>query len=488
MPTQSPVKTIGLPAGLLVAGLLLLLPGPAGMSAAAWATVAVAAWMMLWWLTEAVPFAVTALLPLLALPLLGVADMQRTAAAYANPLIFLFMGGFVLSLTLQRWNLHRRIAVGILRISGSSPAGMVGGVMLASAFLSMWISNTATAMMMLPIVQALISLGSDELSEQGDERRNFTLCMLLGTAYGVTFGGLATLVGTVPNALLAAFAADHYGIQVGFLDWMLVGTPVALVLLLAGWLLLTRLLYPFRSAGGVERDLRLVLGTAQPLSLQEKMVLAIFVATSAAWVLQPLLERQWPGLELSDAGIAIAGALCLLACPSGKGGFLLDWENTRELPWGVLLLFGGGLALADAMNGSGLAAWLSEAMSGFSGWSLPVMLLALLVVTVFLSELLSNTALTAMLLPVIAALALARQDPPLLLLAPVALAASCAFMLPVGTPPNAIVFATGKISMAQMAKAGFFMNLIGIMVLLLAAFWLVGPVFLPTPGAPASGS
>ena len=463
-------QRIGLWAGPLVLIVLLLLPAPAGMSAAAWRTAAVGIFMAIWWITEAAPIPATALVPLLLFPLLGVMPIGATAAPYANPVIYLFMGGFVVALAMQRHRLHIRIALGVVRLMGVHPRRVVLGFMLATAFISMWVSNTATAVMMLPIGLSVAQLVNAQ--GQADDARNFALTLMLGIAYAASIGGIGTLIGTPPNALLAAYMLETFGYQIGFAQWMLVGVPLVVVSLPLTWLLLTRLVYPVRLAelpGGRE-----LIGREYDRlgrwSRGERRVACIFLLTAALWIARPLLETRIHGL--SDTGIAIAAALATFLVPLDlrKGEFLLDWRSAEQLPWGVLVLFGGGLALADAVTESGLAEWIGGTLGGVQAW--PILLVVVLVtaILVFLTELTSNTAVAAAFLPLVASLAIGLGENPLLLAAPAVIGASCAFMLPVATPPNAIVYGSGHVTVPQMARAGFWLNLMCIVLITALAY------------------
>lgn len=466
---------VGLIVGPLLFAALLLLPPPAGMTPAGWRTAAVGLLMAVWWITEAIPIPATALVPLLLFPLLGVGSVSAAAAPYANPVIFLFLGGFLIAAALQRCGLHRRMALTIIALVGASPRRLIGGFMAATAFISMWVSNTATVVMLLPM--ALSVLG---LVESGSRvGANFGAALLLGLAYAASIGGMGTLIGTPPNALLAGFMDEAYGVRIGFVEWMLLGVPLVLVAVPLAWLLLTRILYPVpgdAAAGGADliRDELRRLG---PLSRAELLVGAITALTAAAWVTRPLLDDIVPGL--SDAGIAIGGALLLFVIPSHWRDRtpLLGWEDARHVPWGVLLLFGGGLSLADAIEQTGLATWIGEALAVVAAWPPLLVVLTVTTVIVFLTELTSNTAVSAAFLPVAAALAVGIGADPLLLAVPVALGASCAFMMPVATPPNAIVYGSGRVTIPQMARAGFWLNLVMI-VLATAAAFLLAPLIL----------
>jgi solute carrier family 13 (sodium-dependent dicarboxylate transporter), member 2/3/5 len=457
--------------------LLKLLPPPADLSTAAWATAGVACWMAIWWASEAVPLGATALLPLLLLPLLGVTDISAAAAPFANPLIFLFLGGFFIALTMQRWNLHRRIALHVILRVGTRPHRLVAGSMLATALLSMWISNTATAMMMLPIAVSLATLaGRPAAGEADSEQRNFATALMLGIAYGASIGGLGTLIGSPPNALLASFMNQTYGTTVSFAGWMAIGLPVAIVLLPLCWLMLVRVAFPFRDRtlpegkAAIARSLQEMGAMAPP----ERRVAAVFVLVAAAWILNPALAAWLSREPVSDTTIAIAGAVLLFVLPAdwGRREFLLNWEWARQAPWEVLLLFGGGLSLARAIDQSGLAAWLGANLGGLAELPPLVLVGATVLLVIFLTEITSNTATTVAFLPVVGALASSLALDPMLLTAPAALAASCAFMLPVATPPNAIVYASGQVSVARMVRAGLLMNLVGLAVITTAA-WLL---------------
>ena len=468
-------QVIGLVVGL--AGFLacLIIPPPGGMSVEAWAAGGMMWLMATWWSTEAIPIPATALLPILLVPALGLGSIGQATAPYANPIIFLFLGGFTLGLAMQRWNLHRRIALLTLRAMGVKPKNQIAGFMMATAFLSMWVSNTATAVMMLPIGLSIIAMTQ---SDNEDGLRRFGTALLLAIAYSASVGGIATLIGTPPNALLAAYLLDTQGIEVGFAQWMLLGLPVSVVMLLLVWWWLTRVDFGIGRADDSGEMIRRELEALGPLGRGEKLVGLVFVLTASAWIFRPLLSANlapW----LTDTGIAIAAALALFLIPvdTRERQFLLDWESAEKLPWGVLLLFGGGLAMAGAISSSGLASWIAEAMGAAT--LLPALLMVALValVIIFLTEVTSNTATAAAFLPLLGALAVAQDISPLLLTVPAAIAASCAFMMPVATPPNAIVFSSGHMRIGDMLRAGFALNLMGVVVVTVASYWLMGWVF-----------
>lgn len=469
-------KRTGLFAGLAAFVALMLWPHPTGLSPEAWHVAAVAALMAVWWLSEAAPIPATALVPLVVFPLVGGGTIREAAAPYANPIIFLFMGGFLIALSMVKWNLHRRIALLVLSRVGSRPTAIIGGFMVATASLSMWVSNSAVALMMLPIGLSVVEFVEPDSPSvgEGGSSPGFAVALMLGIAYAANIGGMGTLVGTPPNAFLAAFLADTYGIEIGFAQWMKLGVPLVVVSLPIVFLLLTRVLsrvgdVEIEGAGAMIRSELEALG---PITRAERRVACVFGLAGALWVLRPILSTRVPGL--SDAGIAMGCGLLLFLLPSGEGRrALLDWETAETLPWGVLILFGGGLSLAAAIDRTGLNTWLGGAAAGFSDWPPVAFILLITGVVVLLTELTSNTATAAAFLPVLGAAAVQIGWDPRLLAVPAALAASCAFMLPIATPPNAVVYSSGRVSIPQMARAGIWVNLVltllitGVAVLLL---------------------
>lgn len=455
--------------------LTLVVPPPEGLSAEGWRTAGIALLMATFWISEAIPLPATALIPLVAFPLLQLGSIQETAGPYANPIIYLFLGGFVLALAMQRWNLHRRVALGLIGLVGAQPKRILAGFLAAGALLSMWVSNTATAMMMLPIALSVVQLLPRDAAG-GASNRPFATALLLAVAYGATAGGMATLIGTPPNALLAAYLGRVYDLHIGFGQWMLIGVPVTLLTLPLVYLVLTRV--SFRIEGGEVPGMRELIAAEKrrmgPLGRAEASVLAVFVCTALGWIFQPLIARVLP--MVTDTTIAIAGALALFALPlKERGQFVMDWKTAKDLPWEVLLLFGGGLSLAGNIQKHGLSAYLGELCGGLQG----VPTLAALAVVCFgilmLTELTSNTATAATFLPIVAAVALSLGQNPLLFLIPTALAANCSFMMPVGTPPNVIVFGSGYISLPQMVRAGLWLNAIMVPVII-AVTMALGPL------------
>ena len=471
---------IGLLAGPLIFSALLLSPPPEGLSPTAWSVAAMAALMVVWWVTEALPVSATALVPIVALPLSGVMDVGQATAPYANPVIFLFLGGMLIAKAVERWDLHRRIALNVLRAVGPAPDRVMAGFMVATAFLSMWLSNTATTIMMLPIAISVIDLLGHRPSSPGADK--FAIALLLGIAYAASIGGLGTLIGTPPNALLAGFMAEEYGIQIGFAQWMALGVPLAALLLVLSWLLLTRVVFrvDHEPVSGVTEMIFESLTELGAMSRAERRVAAVFVIVALLWVLRPVLNGLLPGFQLTDTVIAMAGGLSLFLIPVNlrEGHFLLDWQSASTIPWGVLVLFGGGLSLAEAMQKSGLSAWISDILSAYGALPLVGLILLVIALVVFLTEITSNTATSSLFIPIAATLGSGISGDPMLLAVPVALAASCAFMLPVATPPNAIVYSSGWVPTPQMAKSGLALNVICILVLTAAVYatagWLLG--------------
>ncbi len=450
---------------------------------------AVGVWMAVWWLSEALPVPATALLPLAAVPLLsaGEVSIQEAASPYANHLIFLYMGGFMLALAMQRHGLHRRLALATVAMVGERSRFMVLGFMLASGFLSMWISNTATVVMMLPIALSVIALVRQRLEEEGaapveGEPFRFAIALLLGMAYAASIGGTATLIGTPPNTLLASFAADRYRIDLAFGAWLPLGLAIAVAMLPLTWWLVCRLYRPEveRIPGG-RQLVRRELDRLGPIGGPERIVLAVFVATAFLWMARSRLaaveiggERLFAGV--SDSGIAMLAALVLFAWPLDlkRGDFVLRWRDARHLPWGILLLFGGGLSLAALVSLTGVDRFVGRGLAGLGEAPPMIFVMAVAAAVMGLTEMTSNTATTATFMPIVAAVAEGVGIEPMRLLVPMVLAASCAFMMPVATPPNAIVFGSGEITIPQMVRAGLWLNLAALVaVVVLSA--LIGP-------------
>lgn len=464
----------------MVFGAFLLLEPPVGLGEPAWHTAAVGLLLAIWWMTEAIPIPITSLLPIILFPVLTVLPIREAAAPYAHPLIFLFMGGFILSLAMERWDLHVRIALNLIRWRGSGYLGIISGFMIAAAALSMWVTNTATTLMLLPVALSVIELVGAKAKTRS--AKNFPVVLLLGLAYAATIGGLGTLIGTVPNALFAGFLDQEYNYEVSFAGWMTIGVPLVLLAVPIVYFVLTRFVYPVKNEATPDIEVDKMLELLGRMSRGERMVAVVWICTATLWITRPILDDFIPGL--SDTGIALVGALVLFLLPVDfeDGVFVMDWQSAVKLPWGMLILFGGGLSLASAISKTGLAAWIGQALGGLS--VLPTIFVVLLVVAVivFLTELTSNTATTAAFLPILAPVAVAMGQNPLLLVLPATLAASCAFMLPVATPPNAIVFGSDRITIAQMSRAGFVLNLLFVVIVTLVAYALLPIVFDVTIG------
>ncbi len=452
---------------------------------AARAAAAIGVLMACWWMTEAIPVYVTALLPLVLFPLFAVTDVHTAAAAYGHEIIFLFLGGFVLALALERWDLHRRLALNVLAAVGASPRMIIAAFMAVAALLSMWVTNTASTIMLLPVAVSVIRMLPMNDLRDGKADSAFSLCLLLGIAYASSIGGMGTIVGTAPNVFTVSFLRDQTGQQIGFLDWMTFAVPLVLLFVPLTWLVLTRLVYPLQVAKipGVDSMLSKERDKLPTMGRAEKLTLLVFGLTALAWITRPLLNAwQWgdtrPLAGLTDSGIAIGAAVLLFLLPANfrRGEFLMDWPTALRLPWGLLLLFGGGLALAAALVETGFSTYLGEQVGTLRGWPLWLVILTVTAAVVFLTELTSNTATTATLIPLLYAAAIGMQLPPLLLVLPATFAASCAFMLPVATPPNAIVFGSGYLRVAQMCRAGLWLNLAAITLITFAAYAILIPV------------
>lgn len=442
----------------------------------AWRTAAIGIWMAIWWATEAVPVPVTAFIPLVTFEILGISSFKDSAVPFANPIIFLFMGAFFLAIAVERWNLHKRIALLILTKTGTNGSHLIAGFMVVAALLSMWMTNTSTTMMLLPIGLSVVQVMSENVDNLGEkQRKDFQAAMLLSLAYGATIGGLATLIGTPPNALLAAFLAENYGIQLDFVSWMAVGIPVSAIMLPLAWLTLTKFSFKvdIMANDSVKLHLARLRKELGPMSSAEKRVACIFILVVIAWMTRGILVSKFGLTGLSDAGIVMAAALLLFLLPSNsKDQYqLLSWHDANRVPWGVLILFGGGLSLAAAVSDSGLALWLGESLLPLTAFGVITLIIAATAMVIFLTEMTSNVATTATFLPVVAAIAFQAELSPLLLTVPITLAASCAFMLPVATPPNAIVFASGMLTIPQMIRSGLILNIIGMVLLSVVAVW-----------------
>ena len=476
-------KKIGLYLGPILFFLTLFLFDPDGLNDASRAVLATSLWIAIWWITEALPIAVTALLPIVLFPLSGGMDLASTSAAFGHKFIFLIMGGFIIAIAIEKWNLHKRIALNIIYFIGTDVKKIILGFMVATAFLSMWISNTATSVMMLPIGIVIIKQLKDNPKTDADENLIFGKALMLSIAYSASIGGIATLIGTPPNMVMAGILAQTYGYEISFLEWFIFGFPVMLLLLFICWWYLTRWAFSFEQKsfpGGIEEISRLK-NELGKISYEQKVVATVFASAGVCWISRSfLLQNIFPSID--DTIIAIFFALLLFVLNTKKGNDkILQWEEAIKMPWGILLLYGGGMSLAKAFESSGLAIWIGNQMNAFGSFHLFFLLILLVTAINFLTEVTSNLATTAMLMPVLAPIAIEFDLHPFVLMAAAAVAASCAFMLPVATPPNAVVFGSGYLRIPDMVKKGFFLNLISILTIVLMVYFLLPSLWNLTP-------
>ncbi len=469
--------------GLILAPLLFLifklLPFTF-ISESADAVIAVAIWMIIWWITEAIHIAVTSLLPLILFPLLNVMPIGEVGANYGSPIIFLFFGGFILALALEKVNLHKRIALNIVKLTGTTPNKVILGFMIATAFMSMWISNTASTVVMLPIALSVVKLLITDEDGFTKQDRNFALNIMLGIAFSANAGGIATVIGTPPNSVLIGLLENEYNIQISFVKWMTMGLPFSMLMIWFSYIVLTKLMFPcntinFSQTENVINDELKKLGK---ISIEEKRVLLVFGITVFLWITRTIFNEIFPGLKLSDTIISLIGAVSLFVIPMNMktGKFVLEWKDTEKLAWGILILFGGGLSLAKGMASSGVVDVITDSIQN-SGFNPFIVISLLIILMLFMTELMSNVALVAVLAPVIAGIAIGFGVPLLYVLIPVTMASSCAFMLPMATPPNAIVFASGYIKVKQMVRAGVLLNIIAILLLILYYKFIIPLIF-----------
>lgn len=472
-------KKLGLILGPIVFIILINLPFEL-VSEHGDSVIAVAVWMLIWWITEAVSISVTALLPLLLFPLLKILPIAEVGANYGSPIVFLFFGGFVMALALEKVNLHKRIALNIIRLTGTTPNKVVLGFMIATASLSMWISNTASTVVMLPIALSVINLLINDEDGFTKNDKNFALSVMLGIAFSANAGGIATVIGTPPNSVLIGLLENEYNIQISFLKWMTLGLPFSIVMITITYLVLVKWMFPNKDLkfNASKEVIQVELEKLGPTSKKEKMVLVIFGVTVFLWVFRTLINTIFPDLGLSDTMISIFAAISLFVIPYNikKGDFIIHWKDTSKLAWGILILFGGGLALAKGMSVSGIVDLVANAIAS-SEISIILTASLLILLMLFMTELMSNVALVAVLAPVVAGIAIGLEIPILYLLIPVTMASSCAFMLPMATPPNAIVFASGYVKVPEMARVGIILNLIAVALLILVFQFVIPLLF-----------
>ena len=471
---------IGLTLGPLVFSLILVFFEAEGLSFEAKCILASTAWMAIWWVTECVPISVTALLPIVLFPITGGMNLSTTTAAYGHKLVFLFVGGFLIALAIEKWHLHKRLALNIIRVTGSNKSRVILGFMLATAFLSMWISNTATSIMILPVGLAIISQLKDDPKTSENENETFGKSLMIAIAYSASIGGMATLIGTPPNMVLAGVVEESYGIKLNMFDWMKFGVPLSSFLLFICWIYLTKIAFKFKNEefpAGRDEIIRQIKKLGD-FSNEEIKVLIVFILTALGWIFRGQIETIFPMID--DTIIAIFFAIILFIIPAKNQknkSKLLVWEDTVKLPWGILILFGGGMAIASAFGKSGLALWIADLLQNLDDVSLFLIILIIVTSINLLTEVTSNMATTAMLLPVLVTIALAIEVHPYFLLVSATLAASCAFMLPISTPPNAVVFGSGFLKIEDMFKKGIWMNLISIITITLVVYFTLPYVF-----------
>lgn len=486
-PSYSSSQRTGLILGPLLFFLTIFLFNPETLSNGGKMVLATTLWVATWWITEAIPIPAASLLPIILLPLTGALEGSAVTASYGDPIVFLFLGGFMIALAMERWNLHKRIALNIISVVGTSTSNIILGFMIATGFLSMWVSNTAAVMMMVPIATAITYQVSQSLKNSKEdyslEEEKFSKALLFAVGYAGTIGGLGTLIGTPPNLLLAGIVQELYGIQISFATWILYAAPVVIVLLLTTWLYLTKIAHPIKLKhlpGGKEL-IKSEKNSLGKISYEEIAVSIVFVFAAFMWITRTFLWENEnflviPGIN--DTMIAITAGVLLFLIPSrAKQGRILDWTVAKDIPWGILLLFGGGLAIAAGFKETGLATWIGEQLTILEGVNFILMILLTTALVLFLTEITSNTATATMILPVLASLAVAINVHPYALMVPAAMAANCAFMLPVGTPPNAIIFATGKIKIIEMVKNGFWVNIACVILITAAVYFYLPAIF-----------
>jgi sodium-dependent dicarboxylate transporter 2/3/5 len=474
--SQNKTASIGRILGPVLFLVILFFVRPQGMSSEALAMLAVTAWIATWWITEAIPIAATSLLPLVLLPTLGALPISNTAASYSHPMVLLYMGGFMIAMAIEKWNLHKRIALKTILLIGTNIQRIILGFMLATALLSMWISNTATSLMMLPIAVAVVNQVVPSGAIQASGPNKFGKALMLGIAYSASIGGVATLIGTPTNIILAGVVKEMYGYEISFYQWMLFGLPIAILLLWICWSYLVKFAFSFESSHsitGSKEEIEKQLHLLGPMSVEEKRVTLVFAAVAFAWISREFLLQQFiPALD--DTMIAIAGVLVLFVLPSSDSKTkLLDWKTAEKIPWGILLLFGGGLSLAEGFKLTGLAAWIGNQFVFLDFIAFGLFLLIIIAAVNFLTEITSNVATASMILPILAAVSYSMGVHPFGLMVGATMAASCAFMLPVATPPNAVVFGSGYLSIPDMFRTGLWMNILSILLITIFTYFLL---------------
>ena len=470
------LKQFGLVLGPLLFTITLLFFKPEGLSPEGIAVLATTLWVAVWWILEVVPIAVTAMLPIILFPITGAMELSTTTAAFGHKYVFLYIGGFTLAIAIEKWNLHKRIALTVINLIGTSVSKIILGFMVATAFLSMWISNTATTVMMLPIGLAIIFQLKDNPETKEDENEIFGKALMLAIAYSASIGGIATLIGTPPNLIFAGILEEQYNIEMTFSKWIIYGLPISILLLFICWKYLTNIAFKFtqKDFPGGKAEIKRLLKNLGKVSYEEKTVLIVFCVTAFLWITRSfILSKLIPAIDDTIIAMASATILFILPTKNRTEKKIINWESAVKLPWGILLLFGGGLALAEGFKTSGLAEWIGAQITQFENLPLFVLLFVLILAVNFLTEITSNLATTAMLLPIIAPIALVLDVHPFTLMVGITVAASCAFMLPVATPPNAIVFGSGYLKIPDMMRAGILMNIISVILITLITYYLL---------------
>lgn len=470
------LKQFGLILGPLLFTLTLIFFKPEELSSEGVAVLATTLWVAVWWILEVVPIAVTAMLPIILFPITGAMELSTTTAAFGHKYVFLYIGGFTLAIAIEKWNLHKRIALTVINFIGTSVSKIILGFMVATAFLSMWISNTATTVMMLPIGMAIIIQLKDNPDTKEDENEIFGKALMLAIAYSASIGGIATLIGTPPNLIFAGILEEQYNIEMTFSKWIIYGLPLSILLLFICWKYLTNFAFKFKQKDfpGGKAEIKRLLKNLGKVSYEEKTVLIVFCATAFLWITRSfLLSKLIPAIDDTIIAMASATILFILPTKNRTEKKIINWESAVKLPWGILLLFGGGLALAEGFKTSGLAEWIGTQITQFEHLPLFALLFVLILAVNFLTEITSNLATTAMLLPIMAPIALALDIHPFTLMVGITVAASCAFMLPVATPPNAIVFGSGYLTIPDMMRTGIFMNIISVILITIITYYLL---------------
>ena len=473
--SRDTISLFGLIIGLSVLSIFIFSEPPEGLSKIGWLTAGVALLMTIWWITEAIPIYLTGIIPLILFPIFNISDLKLVASSYAHPLVLLFLGGFIIASAMEACGLHKRIALNILSLSGTSPSKIIAGFMIATAFISMWVSNTASTIMMLPIAVSVITIFSNQPNIRNE---NFAIPLLLAIAYSASIGGASTLIGTPTNIMLSSILSDSYNYEISFLDWLLIGLPVAIFLLPTVWFFLTNISFNVskKKSNALEITIQEMKGEIGSPSFTEKIVTTVFFLTATLWVLRRSLNEIFD-LNLNDTSIGLLGALLLFLIPTSKTTRACNWETANKIPWGILLLVGGGIALSKAFNSSGLAMWIGEFSNYFYGYNIYLLIFIAVALIIYLTELNSNTATVATFMPILIIFAISINQNPLFFVIPATIAASCAFMLPIATPPNAVVFGSGKIAIKDMIKAGFLLNIISVVVVTIISIIFIKLVF-----------